>query len=78
VCKGCETKHMIADHLGWTDYDGGFEGDTNTIEDFLRARGEEDVVHRVTEEVFVALEKVLGKSSNSGSILGEGGQLELE
>jgi hypothetical protein len=68
---------MIADHLGWTDYDGGFEGDTNTIEDFFRARGEEDVVHRVSEEVF-ALEKVLGKSSNSGSILGEGGQLELE
>eukprot|EP00550_Attheya_septentrionalis_P008834 CAMPEP_0198297412 /NCGR_PEP_ID=MMETSP1449-20131203/36800_1 /TAXON_ID=420275 /ORGANISM="Attheya septentrionalis, Strain CCMP2084" /LENGTH=186 /DNA_ID=CAMNT_0043998331 /DNA_START=295 /DNA_END=855 /DNA_ORIENTATION=- len=76
-CKGCETKHMIADHLGWTDYQGGFEGDTNTIEDYFRALGQDDVVNRVSEEVF-ELEKVLGKSSTSGSILGEGGQLELE
>ena len=29
VCKGCMSKHLIADNLGWTKYIGGFDGDTN-------------------------------------------------
>lgn len=35
-CKGCDSQHIIADHLGWTDYKGGFEGpNINTIEDYF-------------------------------------------
>lgn len=43
-------KHWIADNLGWSDYVGGFEGDTN-IEEYFARRGK-DEVSRVTEEVF--------------------------
>ncbi len=40
VCKGCNSKHLIADNLGWTKFAGGFtDGETN-IEEFLEARGE--------------------------------------
>jgi hypothetical protein len=53
ICKGCESKHWIADNLGWSDHKGGFEGDVNNIEDYFAESGEEDdVVNRVTEEVF--------------------------
>jgi DNL zinc finger len=39
TCKGCNSQHIIADHLGWTDYSGGFEGNTiNTIEDFFHSK----------------------------------------
>jgi len=48
VCKGCNTKHMIADNLGWSKYAGGFnDGETN-IEEFFQNRGESDSVHRVS------------------------------
>lgn len=77
VCKGCESQHLIADHLGWTDYDGGFEGDTNTIEDYFVAKGQEDAVSRVSEDVF-QLEKLLDIQTDSGSIVGEDGNLAME
>jgi hypothetical protein len=34
-CPGCGNKHLLADHLGW------FADGHNTIEDILRAKGEE-------------------------------------
>ena len=51
VCKGCSSHHWIADNLGWSDYIGGFEGDTN-IEEFFAARGFEEHVNRVSKDVF--------------------------
>ena len=77
-CKGCDSQHLIADNLGWTDYDGGFRGNqTNTIEDYFA--GDETVkVNRVSTEVF-HLEKILQSySTDSGSIVGDDGKLALE
>lgn len=73
-CQGCQSQHLLADHLGWTDYKGGFEGDTNTIEDFFAA---ENLVHRVSPEVF-GLEWTLGVDTSSGSIIGDDGRLAME
>lgn len=57
VCKGCMSKHLIADNLGWTKYLGGFNGDTN-IEEFMESMGRKDEVNRVSQEVF-DLEQIL-------------------
>lgn len=57
VCKGCLSKHLIADNLGWTKYLGGFNGDTN-IEEFMKSMGRGDEVSRVSKEVF-DLENIL-------------------
>lgn len=51
VCKGCMSKHLIADNLGWTKYLGGFNGDKN-IEEFMETIGRKDEVNRVSQEVF--------------------------
>jgi len=67
TCKGCNSKHMIADNLG----SGCLDGDAN-IEAYFKARGTEDVT-RVTEEVF-ELEKVL----NMDTLMGEDGKPVLE
>jgi DNL zinc finger len=77
-CKGCQSQHLIADHLGWTDHEGGFQGNaTNTIEDYFR-EDQNVTVHRVTSEVF-ALEQVLQFDvGTSGSIMGDQGQRALE
>jgi len=77
VCKGCDSQHLIADNLGWTDYDGGFEGDTNTIEDYFVAKGQEDSVNRVSQDVF-DLEQLLNIQTDSGSIIGEDGKPAME
>jgi hypothetical protein len=71
-CKGCQSQHLIADHLGWTDYKGGFEGNTNTIEDFYEGK-----VHRVGPDAY-DLERVLFHDSKSGSIVGDDGRPALE
>jgi hypothetical protein len=76
-CKGCDSQHLIADHLGWTDYKGGFEGDINDIEEFFATQGKESVVNRVSEEVF-HLEKIMHRDTKSGSIIGEDGELTME
>ena len=78
-CKGCDSQHLIADNLGWTDYDGGFQGETNTIEDYFAASSDGNTtVSRVSEEVF-QLEKILQEhNTKSGSIVGEDGELALE
>jgi hypothetical protein len=76
-CKGCDSQHIIADNLGWTDYKGGFEGDVNDIEEFFANQGKEGVVNRVSEEVF-HLEKIMHRDTKSGSIIGENGKLTME
>jgi len=74
VCKGCQTKHLIADNLGWSI---GFEPETSTIEDYLEANGRTDDINRVSSDVF-ELERVLDMTDNSGSIMGEDGDRHLE
>lgn len=69
ICKGCKSKHMIADNLG----SGCLDGDNN-IEAYFKARGMEDTVNRVSEEVF-ELEKVLNLGS---SLVGDDGNPILE
>lgn len=66
VCKGCMTKHLIADNLGWSKYwglGGGFEGKTN-IEEYMDEIGKGDEVNRVSKDVF-HLEQIYG---DNGSI----------
>lgn len=78
TCKGCGSQHLIADHLGFTDYEGGFQGKINTIEDWFSAKNDTDTsVHRVSPDVF-DLEKILAHDTKSGSIVGEDGNLVLE
>ena len=77
-CKGCQSQHLIADHLGWTDHEGGFQGNTtNTIEDYFK--GDQNVtVSRVNSEVF-ALEQMLQFDvGTSGAIMGDQGRRALE
>jgi hypothetical protein len=78
-CKGCESQHIIADHLGYTDYEGGFQGnETNTIEDFFADHAEGVKVDRVSEEVFQLEKILLGHDADSGSIVGDDGELAME
>lgn len=66
-CKGCDSQHLIVDHLGWT----GFQNNT-VLEDFL---GD---IPRVTEEVF-ELERILQQHDPaSGAIVGDDGSLAME
>jgi hypothetical protein len=55
------SKHLIADNLGWMQYVGGFDGNSN-IEDFMNSTGRGDEVNRVSPEVF-ELEKLVHYSS---------------
>ncbi|KAL3780482.1 hypothetical protein ACHAW5_007511 [Stephanodiscus triporus] len=72
VCKGCLSKHLIADNFGWNKYAGGFDydnGETN-IEMYMANRDLEarkngmggevmnDLVKRVSRDVF-DLESIL-------------------
>ena len=85
VCKGCESKHLIADNLGWSNYIGGFDFDNGerNIEQFMRNRneesdGQEELVFRVDKEIF-DLEKVLYKrheGENTETSLGNGDNLD--
>ena len=75
TCKGCGSQHLISDNLGFTNLWKEDEG--TTIEEYFSKQGMEDKVNRVSKDVF-DLEKVLGHDSDSGSILGENGDLALE
>jgi len=48
ICKGCKSKHLIAENLNETP---GLDGDAN-IEDYFKTKGMEDSVRRVTPGVF--------------------------
>jgi hypothetical protein len=48
---------MIADNLGWTNYKGGFEGNSN-IEEYMESKGRGENINRVSTDVF-SLEKSL-------------------
>ena len=54
MCKGCESKHLIADNLGWSNYIGGFDfdGGERNIEEFMKNRQEEKM-EEVVEGVVV-------------------------
>jgi len=47
-CKECDSKHLIADNIGWI---GGFNGDTS-IEEYYETVGRGDEVNRVSKDVF--------------------------
>jgi hypothetical protein len=79
VCKGCGSKHLIADHLGTIS--GSLGGGTN-IEDYFRIKNGDnkatgDVVNRVTQEVF-QLEKLLAFDTKGGAISGDDGTPMME
>lgn len=67
VCKGCKSKHLIADNLGWSDYIGGFEGESN-IEEYLENNGRGDDVSRVNPTVW-ELENQLEKYNGNDDCL---------
>ena len=73
ICKGCKSKHLIADNLNETP---GMNGGNN-IEDYFKSRGMDDAVIRVTPEVF-ALENIMRFNSASGSLVGDDGNPVLE
>lgn len=66
VCKGCSSKHLIADNFGWNKYAGGFDHDNGecNIEMYMANRVQEarenglgdekvnDLVKRVSRDVF--------------------------
>jgi len=65
-CKGCFSRHWLADHLGWSRHAGGFDWDSGErdIEQYMQNRDfsarlegiasdmESDLVQRVTQQVF--------------------------
>ncbi|KAL7531445.1 hypothetical protein ACHAXR_004045 [Thalassiosira sp. AJA248-18] len=85
MCKGCESKHLIADNLGWSNYIGGFDFDNGErdIETYMKNRDEEaresgmggekekDLVMRVTKDVF-DLENVLYKGTEMNDLSTKG------
>lgn len=65
MCKGCQSKHLLADNLGWSNYVGGFDfdGGETDIEKYMENRDQEakengigeggdDLVMRVDQDVF--------------------------
>jgi hypothetical protein len=77
VCRGCNSKHLIADNFGWNKYAGGFDYDNGItdIEKYMASKDGDDMtmndlVKRVSKDVF-DLESILykdqeGTSSNGG------------
>lgn len=78
MCKGCESRHLIADNLGWCGFDAN-NGETD-IESFMEnrqreARGNDvgaeaeghDLVKRVSRDVF-ELETLLHKGKEKDAV----------
>mmetsp|Transcript_7733 Transcript_7733/g.21536 ORF Transcript_7733/g.21536 Transcript_7733/m.21536 type:complete len:218 (+) Transcript_7733:72-725(+) len=76
-CKGCGSQHLIADHLGFTNLWNKDEHGGNIEEFFSQYHGMDDVVSRVSTEVF-DLERTLNHDTSGGSILGEDGERWLD
>mmetsp|Transcript_27324 Transcript_27324/g.56981 ORF Transcript_27324/g.56981 Transcript_27324/m.56981 type:complete len:262 (+) Transcript_27324:1-786(+) len=91
-CKGCMTKHWIADNLGWSNHVGGFDYDNGErdIETFMENRriearvgtdcddgGNHDLVRRVNQDVF-DLENILYKGQADDNALSTKGTGENE
>lgn len=81
-CKGCESKHLIADNLGWSNYIGGFDfdGGERNIEHFMENKAREnagvggdddDLVMRVNQEVF-DLENMMYKGRGEKDLAAKG------
>jgi len=68
MCKGCKSKHWIADNLDPTL-------PHSNIEEYFESRGQADTVNRVTEEVY-EIERVWGLKE--GEITDESGDTVLE
>lgn len=49
TCPGCRNRHLIADHIGWFK-ESTQDGKLRTVEDLLRARGEQVQRGRVDDE----------------------------
>ena len=60
-CPGCNSNHLIADHLGW------FENDSVNVEQLLAAKGES-----ITKSEFTASGGVVELSEEDLAILGSG------
>jgi len=73
TCKGCKNKHMIADNLNY--YPGTFGGSTNNIEEYMEKQQSEEMVQRVTKEVW-DLEDLFHHNSPSDSYLSDIRKLE--
>ena len=85
-CKGCMSKHLLADNLGWSNYIGGFDfdnGETN-IEMYMQNKDREaresginidemenDLVMRVNQDVF-DLETMLHKEQEDNVVSAKG------
>jgi hypothetical protein len=80
TCKGCDSKHLIADNLG-TGLDNMGTGESANIEDYFKSKGEKDNVSynvsRVSPEVF-ELEKILDFDTSGGAIIGDDGMPVME
>lgn len=68
VCKGCKSKHWIADNLDPTLSD-------NNIEEYFESQGKKEEVTRVNEDVY-EIERVWGFTP--GEIRNESGDTVLE
>lgn len=80
-CKGCKSKHLIADNLGWSNYIGGFDFDNGerNIETYMKNRDREvndkglggekenDLVMRVNRDVF-DLENILYRAEEGENV----------
>ena len=87
VCKGCHSKHLIADNLGWSNYVGGFDFDNGEtdIETYMQnqaaadgssigtvvGENENELVTRVTQDVF-DLETMVHKGRENGNVMSGG------
>lgn len=57
-CPGCNSRHLIADHLGW--FDG--QGNGRTVEDFVKQKGGIAIRRTLTGDTELTPEDLLGAS----------------
>ena len=74
ICKGCQSKHLIADNLGSGLEERGLD---RNIEEYFQNRGMEDAVQRVGKDVF-QLDSLWHVDTKGGNLVGEDGKPMLE